>query len=110
MTEHLVADLRKNSRENIRIRRTEFQGYQLVDMRLFALKEDGSFVATPKGVSIRLEMVDAVIEALRQAKALAAVPEDDGARSNRANQSRRSKRRDTSSREFDPALNDPLPW
>ena len=72
MTDQLVADLRKNSRENIRVRRTEFQGHRLVDVRLFALKEDGSFVATAKGVSIRLEMIDAVIEALQKARAITA--------------------------------------
>ena len=63
--------LEKNSRESLVINQTEFKGVKLVDVRVFYKDENGDLKPTKKGVSVRLEQLDALIKALSDLSATA---------------------------------------
>ncbi len=63
--------LEKNSRESLVINQTEFKGVKLVDVRVFYKDENGDLKPTKKGVSVRLEQLDALIKALSEVSATA---------------------------------------
>ena len=63
--------LEKNSRESLVINQSEFKGVKLVDVRVFYKDEDGNLKPTKKGVSVRLEQLDALIKALSTVSAAA---------------------------------------
>ena len=63
--------LEKNSRESLVIKQTEFKGVKLVDVRVFYKDENGDLKPTKKGVSVRLEQLDALIKALSEVSAAA---------------------------------------
>ena len=63
--------LEKNSRESLVINQTEFKGVKLVDVRVFYKDEAGDLKPTKKGVSVRLEQLDALIKALSDLSATA---------------------------------------
>ena len=61
--------LEKNSRESLVINQTEFKGVKLVDVRVFYKDENGDLKPTKKGVSVRLNQLDALIKALSEVSA-----------------------------------------
>ena len=63
--------LEKNSRESLVINQSEFKGVKLVDVRVFYKDENGDLKPTKKGVSVRLEQLDALIKALSEVSAAA---------------------------------------
>jgi len=65
-----IAIVEKNSREDVRIAIDEFRGTQIVDVRVFANFNGDAEERSPtkKGVSLKVERLPALIEALGQAK------------------------------------------
>ena len=63
--------LEKNSRESLVINQTEIKGVKLVDVRVFYKDENGDLKPTKKGVSVRLNQLDALIKALSEVSATA---------------------------------------
>lgn len=65
-----IAIVEKNSREDVRIAIDEFRGTQIVDVRVFASFNGDAEERSPtkKGVSLKVERLPALIEALAQAK------------------------------------------
>ena len=63
--------LEKNSRESLVINQSEFKGVKLVDIRVFYKDENNDLKPTKKGVSVRLEQLDALIKALSEVSATA---------------------------------------
>jgi len=51
----------------IRIQKSEFKGYEFIDVRKYYEAEDGEFKPTKKGIAISLDIVDEVIEAIKKA-------------------------------------------
>ena len=67
-----IATFAKNSRDQVRVSITEFQGYDLIDLRVWTTPENGGDqVATKRGLSIRVTMHHELIEALKLAEATA---------------------------------------
>ena len=64
--EKAIRTIRKNQREQIQIGLTEFMGWNLVDVRIFA-DNGAELVATKKGVTFKTSLLPEVIEALEQA-------------------------------------------
>lgn len=63
-----IATVRKNAAEEVRISLSEFHGTPLVDLRVFAdFKGEGERQATRKGVSLKVERLPDLIEALDRA-------------------------------------------
>lgn len=68
-----VAVVEKNTREEVRVSLDEFQGVQVVDVRIFADFNSGPAGAvrspTKKGVTLKVEKLSALIQALLTAQA-----------------------------------------
>ncbi len=69
----VIAVLPKNRRESLRIALDQYQGSNLVDLRVVVELSETSGLATPtrKGVALRVEMLPDLIEALGKAEAKA---------------------------------------
>lgn len=66
--EKLIASFPKNKFEEVRVRLTEYKGYDLLDMRVYAsVREGEDKVATGKGLAINVshfpELKKAILEA-----------------------------------------------
>ena len=61
--------VRKNAIETIHIRRTEFNGVELLDVRAYAERPAGGPVPTKKGLSLRLELWRELLPLIEQALA-----------------------------------------
>ena len=60
----------KNAREEIRISRSEFKGYDLINVRVwFQDRETGAMRPGKDEIAIRAALVDEIIDALLDAKA-----------------------------------------
>ena len=68
----LVATIRKNRREQVQVELSEYQGHDLVQVRIY-VDNGAKFIPTPKGIAVRVallpELVAALAEAARQARA-----------------------------------------
>lgn len=69
----VIAVLPKNRRESLRIALDQYQGSNLVDLRVVVELSETGGLATPtrKGVALRVEMLSDLIEALGKAEAKA---------------------------------------
>jgi Transcriptional Coactivator p15 (PC4) len=68
--ERLLATVRKNAREEIRVTRGDFKGHDIVGLRVwFEDRESGEMRPGKDGIAFRAELVDDIVEALRAAKA-----------------------------------------
>jgi hypothetical protein len=66
----VVAQLQRNKDELLQVAITTFHGHQYVDIRrLWKPAGQDEFVPTKKGVALRPEQLEEVIEALEQAQA-----------------------------------------
>lgn len=67
-----IAIIPKNSREEVRVALDEYQGAQLVDVRIFADYAAGDVdgrCPTKKGISLKVERLDDLIAGLASARA-----------------------------------------
>lgn len=67
-----IAVVEKNSREEVRVSLDEFAGVQVVDVRIFADFKTGPLAVrgpTKKGVTLKVEKLSALIQALLTAQA-----------------------------------------
>jgi hypothetical protein len=61
--------IRKNAREEIRVARTEYKGFDLINVRVwFEDRETGTMRPGKDGLAFRAGLVDEVIDALLDAK------------------------------------------
>lgn len=68
----VVATIRKNANEELRISVSQFHGHTLADVRVFVpVAALDCMTATKKGISVRIDMIDEVIAGLQDAKARA---------------------------------------
>jgi len=64
-------EVRKNSMELIRVVGKEYKGHLFVDVRVYYESEDGEYRPTKKGIALGPEVIEPVIELLKDgAKAL----------------------------------------
>ncbi len=67
----LVARFAKNSREDVPVRLTEYNGHKLVDIRAWCEDADGAMKPT-KGLTLRRECLPDLLDAVKAAVAAAA--------------------------------------
>ncbi|MFT6675936.1 MAG: hypothetical protein ACJAVM_002133 [Sulfitobacter sp.] len=60
-----ASEIRKNSREIIRITRDEFRGHDMVNVRVFFDAGDGEMKPGKQGVAFRAALLPDVLEALQ---------------------------------------------
>lgn len=58
----------KNSREEIRVYRSNYIGRDLVNIRVFFKDVDGTYKPTRKGIAFRAEQLNEIIDALNTIK------------------------------------------
>lgn len=70
----VIRELTKNKSDVLRIALDQFHGHDLVDIRICTplTESSGMHVPTKKGVSIRVELIDDLVEALQDARTEAA--------------------------------------
>lgn len=69
-TDTIIATLPKNANEELRVSLTQFQGHNLVAMRVYFDPADGGDRRPGKsGLNVRVAMLPDIIAALQQAKA-----------------------------------------
>jgi hypothetical protein len=64
----VISDIQKNQREVLRVALDEFKGHQLVAARLWFDDGSGELKPTPKGLTIKVELLPELIAALRAAE------------------------------------------
>lgn len=64
----VLADIPKNARETIRVVRDQYQGHELVHIRVWFSEGDGELKPTKKGLAFRTDQLPQVIEALQKAQ------------------------------------------
>lgn len=69
--ERLVRDIRKNTREIARIQLRTYEGVRLVDIRAHALRENDDPLPTKKGISLNVNSLRELIDALTEAERIA---------------------------------------
>jgi|SRR6185312_7709112 len=74
-----IGDLQKNQRERIRIQLRQYRGTDLCDVRVYYPSEDGSFLATGKGIAFKPallpELINLLQKATREARVRGLIPE-----------------------------------
>lgn len=66
--ENIISQVKKNSREVIRISEKEYEGYKFIDLRIYYQdKSDGNWYPTKKGISLTPNTVPEVIEGILKA-------------------------------------------
>lgn len=68
--QELVGTIEKNAKEQVRIELTEFKGYDLVGVRVYAQTESG-YTPTKKGITVSVKILPELVEALKKAQAAA---------------------------------------
>ena len=67
MSDQVVATIRKNARDEIRVGLQEWKGVQLVSVRVWFKAEDGKMRPGKDGLNFRLDILSDVAEALTTA-------------------------------------------
>ena len=66
--ENIIAQVKKNSREVIRISEKEYEGYKFIDVRIYYMdKNSGEYKPTKKGISIMPNNVEDIINGILKA-------------------------------------------
>jgi hypothetical protein len=68
---NLIAVIEKNRREEIRISLDEFNGYDLISIRIWAERRDGAGderIPTKAGIAAKITLLPALIAALQKAE------------------------------------------
>jgi hypothetical protein len=63
-----VFTIQKNRQEQVRFRLREYNGHQLLDVRVFEPDSTGRLKPSKRGVSVNVNKVDELIEGLMQAR------------------------------------------
>lgn len=63
-----MPDIKKNSMETLRVQLTEYKNHKLVDIRVFFETAEGELKPTRKGVTLNTELIDWLIDALKNIK------------------------------------------
>lgn len=64
----VVAQIRKNAREEIRISCEDYMGHDLVNLRVFYEDADGDYRPGKKGLAFRRDLLPDIIAALQSAE------------------------------------------
>ncbi|MEX2237890.1 MAG: transcriptional coactivator p15/PC4 family protein [Dehalococcoidia bacterium] len=57
MDEKLIAAFEKNNTEQVRLYLTEFQGRPMIDLRVWAETQDGTWIRTRKGITMSADLI-----------------------------------------------------
>ncbi len=69
--EIIVGSFPKNDREDVRVSLSKFKGYDLLGVRVWYKGENDDPKPSKSGITIRVEMLPALLELMQQAKEIA---------------------------------------
>ena len=69
--EIIVGSFPKNDREDVRVSLSKFKGYDLLGVRVWYKSENDDPRPSKSGITIRVEMLPALLELMQQAKEIA---------------------------------------
>ena len=69
--------IRKNALETIIVRTDQFHGYDVVDIRIHYFSPDGKYLPSKKGITVRKDILDKLIDALIQVRDELNTPPED---------------------------------
>jgi hypothetical protein len=64
----LIGKITYGNRERLMVTLLDVKGTKVIDFRVYNIQQDGELTATPAGLSLRTDQIDAVIELLQEAK------------------------------------------
>jgi len=67
--EKIIHEFKKNANETVIVKLTEFKGKRLIDIRAYYAAKNGELRPTPKGVSLRRDLLPEMKEAIDKALA-----------------------------------------
>ena len=73
----LIATIRKNSKQELRVSLDHFQGHDLINMRVWFEADEGDMRPGKQGVSIRTVLLPDLVRALEDAARAASMGETD---------------------------------
>jgi predicted transcriptional regulator len=62
----IIYEFNKNANEVVRVQLVKYDNRELLDIRVWVLKDGGDYIPTRKGVAIRLEQVDSLKQAINK--------------------------------------------
>ncbi len=65
----LITQIPKNGREEFRVSQDDFQGHDLINIRVFFISKDGEMLPGKQGVAFKVELLPEFIDALSKAEA-----------------------------------------
>ena len=65
----LISKFEKNSIEEIRVELSEYKGQTYLNVRAWVKGDNGEFLPTRKGITLNIELIPDLIEALKKARA-----------------------------------------
>ena len=66
-TPKLIYEFNKNASEVVRVQLVRYDNRELLDVRVWILKDGGDYIPTRKGIALRLEQVDSLKQAIDKA-------------------------------------------
>ena len=76
-TDSTIFELPKCAGQVVRLTRRDYQGYDLLDLRVFVENDKGEVVPTKKGLCIQAEQFPALVEHLQRALETLGIPVPD---------------------------------
>lgn len=77
-----MKEIQKNTLEKIRIQRTNFNGHELIDIRVYYEAENGEWKPSKKGITFSLSLANEVIKGITE-ESKKTIRSDDYGRENR---------------------------
>ena len=68
--QQVVETIQKNAKEQLRVEFTEFEGHDLLGIRVYA-ETDSGFIATEKEITVNVKLLPKLMMALRKAQTVA---------------------------------------
>ena len=66
----MIKEIKKNSKEIIRISQSEYKGHSFIDLRIFFENEHGEYLPTKKGISfypaIAKDLVEGILDVVEK--------------------------------------------
>lgn len=69
--EHVIGELRKNAAERLRVSLHEFNGHDMLSVRVYVGQDVGQAKPTQKGITVNVTLLPKLIDILQEAEAKA---------------------------------------
>jgi hypothetical protein len=71
----IIGEIERNDTERLRVEVSNYRGKDFVSARIYYLADNGEWLPTKKGITVKPEQVDVLIDLLNQSKTKSAAEE-----------------------------------